>query len=106
MRRTVAYLKWKVRWWHGQAHRHTQLDSVTSQGLNAYAAHQAKMLELLAESCIEKWLPPLSGAGVVVDWGVLETTDISSKTADDGEWVNEEDEENGDDPFDIYEVDD
>ena len=31
MRRTVAYLKWKVKWWHGQAHRHTQLDWVTSQ---------------------------------------------------------------------------
>ena len=109
MRRTVAYLKWKVMWWHGQAQRQTQLDLVTSQGLDAYAAHQAKMLELLAESCIQKWLPALSGANIVVDWGVLEMT-VDSKTDEndeDGEWFNDEDEEeNDDDPFDSYELDD
>ena len=109
MRRTVAYLKWKVMWWHGQAQRQTQLDLVTSQGLDAYAAHQAKMLELLAESCIQKWLPALSGANIVVDWGVLEMA-VDSKTDEndeDGEWFNDEDEEeNDDDPFDSYELDD
>src|ERR1700678_1404744 len=101
MRRTVAYLKWKVMWWHGQAQRQTQLDSVTSQGLDAYAAHQAKMLELLAESCIQKWLPALSGANIVVDWGVLEMT-VDSKTDEN----DEDEEENDDDPFDSYELDD
>ena len=69
------------------------------------------MMELLAESCIQKWLPALSGAGIVVDWGVSEMTDISSKTVEDhnedAEWVNDEDdEENDNDPFDRYELDD
>jgi hypothetical protein len=109
MRCTVAYLKWKVKW-HGQAHRQTQLDFVTSQGLNAYAEHQAKTLELLVESCIQKWLPALSSVGIVVDWGLSEMTDISPKTVEDRdqdeEWFNDDDDEIDDDPFDRYELDD
>src|SRR5271168_4829114 len=86
--------------------RYRELDI---KDIRAYAAHQAKKLELLAESCIQKWLPALSGANIVVDWGVLEMA-VDSKTDEndeDGEWFNDEDEEeNDDDPFDSYELDD
>ncbi|KIL57334.1 hypothetical protein M378DRAFT_52306, partial [Amanita muscaria Koide BX008] len=59
MRHTVAYLEWKAMWWHGQAHRRTTMDSVTHQGLVAYAKCQAHLLKSLAASCIGKWGPVL-----------------------------------------------
>ena len=111
MRHTVAYLKWKVMWWHNQAHQQTQLDLVTSQGLIAYAAHQAEMLEMLAKSCIQKWMPELLSVGIEVDWGTSDMTDTSSNIVEDhdedAEWINDEDDkENSNDLFDSYELDD
>ena len=72
---------------------------------------------MLAVSCIQKWLPALSGAGIVVDWGISDMTDTGSKILndsitvedldEDAEWLDDEDcEENDNDLYDSYDLDD
>ena len=103
-------------WWHNQAHQQMSPDLVTYQGLNAYAAHQLEMLELLAASCVQKWLPVLLAEGIALDWGMTEVTNIDLNnvsyptTADDldggAEWLDKDDDEERTNPFDSYELDD
>jgi hypothetical protein len=115
MRRTIAYLEWKAMWWHGQAHRRTNVDSVTSQGLIAYAESQTQLSKLLAASCIENWVPALTMAGVVPDWANkwysdTDKTSYGTLSEDDDEegYLDDEgeDEEINSNLFDSYDLDD
>ncbi|KAF9470194.1 hypothetical protein BDN70DRAFT_821649, partial [Pholiota conissans] len=68
MRRTVAYFDWKAQWWRCQACRRTDTDDIVRQGLKAYAARQAYLMESLAISCISKWAPALAAEGITAPW--------------------------------------
>jgi hypothetical protein len=68
MRRTVAYLEWKVRWWRNQAIRRVTDDAPLAQGLYAYTGRQAYLLDTLAHSCVTKWVPLLKEHGADISW--------------------------------------
>ncbi|KAF9470117.1 hypothetical protein BDN70DRAFT_821734, partial [Pholiota conissans] len=109
MRRTVAYLRWKSVWWRNQVGRRVGIDSAQYQGLRAYAMRQADLLERLAESCITKWVPALSEAGVVSDW--IEKrhplhTDPRNDSDDEGEGDGNDIITESQDIFDSYSFDD
>jgi len=72
----------------------------------AYAEKQAALLDHLAHSSAECWLPVLKAHGITPSWGVdyvvvIEDDQIPVPAADEDEW---EDEDEGD--VDDHEVDD
>ncbi|TDL19233.1 hypothetical protein BD410DRAFT_702445, partial [Rickenella mellea] len=72
MRRTLAFLEWRAKWWEGQVHRRAlavgdiqqpQARPVTSDifsGLRAYALKQAAIQRALARCFAILWVPFLS----------------------------------------------
>lgn len=102
MRRTVVYLEWKAAWWRGQCWRRNDVDLATQLGLKAYAERQARMLELLAVSCIMKWVPALSAADITVDWPANLSTSKEVQAEND----LSEDEREDENIFDSYDIDD
>lgn len=113
MRRTVAYLEWKARWWRAQTTRRAVDDPVLAQGLVAYAERQADLLERLAYSCIKKWIPLLKKNGADVLWAgqyqiweeKLES-DSEDEDEENGEEKGKEKARNEGDMFDSYELND
>ncbi|TEB32017.1 hypothetical protein FA13DRAFT_1589212, partial [Coprinellus micaceus] len=63
MRRSVAYLFWKAKWWRERENGQTEADSALLGGINAYAQKQATMLERLTYRFCEYWVPTLRKAG-------------------------------------------
>ena len=120
MRRTVAYLEWKAMWWRGQCHRRQDVDTVMQLGLTAYAERQAWSMEVLAQSCVVKWVPTISTEGIKADWATKympEVQSILSKVVDaepadepwedeDGYSDDEKETDKNDGIFDSYDFDD
>ncbi len=90
MRRTVVYLEWKARWWRNQMRRRTTDDAVLAQGLHAYARRQAYQLDMLAASCVQKWVPLLKKHDADISWA--SKYGISSTDKDEIEECNSEEE--------------
>lgn len=117
MRRTVADLEWKAGWWRRQATRRSVEDASLAQGLYACAERQANQLDMLALSCVKKWIPLLRENGADVLWAGQyqmgesgEKDDDENKSSDESDGVVEEKEKGGggleEDIFDSYELDD
>lgn len=114
MRRTVVYLEWKARWWRKQATRRSTQDPIFSQALYAYAERQAYLLDMLAASCIQKWIPLLKENGADISWAskYQNSEDSGDRNVDTEEEEEEEEEEvekigdKDEDEFDSYELGD
>ncbi|KAH6871440.1 hypothetical protein BKA70DRAFT_1062716, partial [Coprinopsis sp. MPI-PUGE-AT-0042] len=61
MRRVVAYLVWKARWWETKVAMRSQASTDESilNGVSAYAWKQASLQRRLAAACVSHWSPPL-----------------------------------------------
>jgi hypothetical protein len=70
MRRVVAYLVWKAKWWDSKASLQSggSLDGSVLSGIEAYALKQASLLRQLAASSIAYWKTPLAAMGITIDW--------------------------------------
>jgi hypothetical protein len=117
MRRTVVYLEWKARWWRQQAARRSVEDESISQGLYACAERQAHQLDMLASSCVKKWVPLLKENGANVLWaGQYQVIEDEERSEDEDSSGDESEEGNGgkgkerdnlgEDIFDSFELDD
>lgn len=69
MRRVVEYSKWKATWWRAQGTRGVVTDRAVVSGLAGYAEKQAVLMEQLAVSCAQTWLPALLQGGILPPWG-------------------------------------
>ncbi|KAH6903662.1 hypothetical protein BKA70DRAFT_1227593 [Coprinopsis sp. MPI-PUGE-AT-0042] len=106
MRRVVAYLIWKAKWWESQSTlRAATLDSDSSvlSGVSAYAQKQGSLLRRLAEATVRLWSPPLATMGVVIDWETTSVPDTSilganssTSAAEDADEHSDNDEDDGD----------
>ncbi|KAF9030906.1 hypothetical protein BJ165DRAFT_1535567 [Panaeolus papilionaceus] len=68
MRRCVAYLEWKVRWWEQHVGLRTEIGSHLQSGLKAYALKQADYAQRLAGACAVYWNPLLCELGFGNEW--------------------------------------
>ncbi|KAF9029676.1 hypothetical protein BJ165DRAFT_1359234, partial [Panaeolus papilionaceus] len=68
MRRCVAYLEWKVRWWEQRAQSRTGITAHLGAGLRAYALKQADYTRCLAGSSAVQWGPLLRALGFDNEW--------------------------------------
>ena len=99
----IAYFAWKVEWWRNQAHRRDFENATLAEGLQAYAARQVSLLENLADSSIQIWLPALSKEGITPEWATPFKSHVMGAgepevCADDGEEVlDDSDVVHGDD---------
>ncbi len=97
MRRTVVYLEWRARWWRNQISRRVTDDAVLAQGLHAYAKRQAYQMDMLAASCVKKWVPLLKEGGADISWaakyGVSGSNMDNIDECNSEEEVEEEEEE-------------
>ncbi|KAF9033387.1 hypothetical protein BJ165DRAFT_1357274 [Panaeolus papilionaceus] len=59
MRRTLAYLEWKSRWWLARTNPRSRVDKALLEALTAYATVRSKHQLALAELFKEMWLAPL-----------------------------------------------
>lgn len=55
MRRVCTFFDWHVAWWKDQASRRTGLEVAESEGLEAYAKHQAALRIMMRDNCLSKW---------------------------------------------------
>ena len=68
MRRVLAYLEWKAKWWRLRATQRSDVDSALASGLTAYAEKQAVILERLAQKFAKLWSSTLTKQGLKSPW--------------------------------------
>ncbi|KAH6888247.1 hypothetical protein BKA70DRAFT_1443241 [Coprinopsis sp. MPI-PUGE-AT-0042] len=120
MRRVVAYLIWKAKWWESRSALRAatlDVDSSVLSGVSAYAQKQGSLLRQLAEATVGYWSPPLASIGVSIDWAttsVLNTVtpgaESSTRASGDADEHSDDEEEDGDVALEIdacvFELDD
>ncbi len=67
MRRSVAFLQWKARWWRALMAEHPGRIDI-QRGLTAYSRRQEAQLLGLAEQFATLWHPTLQAGGFEVSW--------------------------------------
>ncbi|KAF9038738.1 hypothetical protein BJ165DRAFT_1531802 [Panaeolus papilionaceus] len=68
MRRCIAYLEWRVRWWERCVGLRTEVGSHLQSGLQAYALKQADYARRLAGACAVYWALLLHELGFGNGW--------------------------------------
>ena len=68
MRRVINYFDWKANWWGKQGRARTDLQPDIADGIEAYAAKQGYISQLLASSFASKWCKVLLENGFSADW--------------------------------------
>ncbi|TDL13533.1 hypothetical protein BD410DRAFT_735251, partial [Rickenella mellea] len=68
MRRTVAFLQYKSKWWFGLTHLRQGLEKDIADGVQAYACKQGHLMDQLAKSFCIRWYPYLSAQKLGVNW--------------------------------------
>lgn len=66
MRRSVAFLQWKARWWRSLTTDCAQID--IERGIIAYSRRQEAQLFTLAEQFARAWRPTLEAGTFDVSW--------------------------------------
>lgn len=95
MRRALAFLNWRARWWEKKPTKWTGTTSPLEEGLQAYSHGQAVIQKRLAIHYERLWLDPLNNNGTVDVQ--MNTVD---ETADDDDDDNESEGEDHDTPND------
>lgn len=68
MRRTVAFLDWKSKWWLKQMSQRTNISADIQSGLEAYAKRQSMQMNKLAYRFAFQWLQVIESSGQAVTW--------------------------------------
>ena len=69
MRRVIAYLDWKAKWWREQGDaRLGELEADIADGVSAYAAKQAHIYTSMARSFAATWYHVLLANGLPIEW--------------------------------------
>jgi hypothetical protein len=55
MRRVIAFLDWKLRWWQEREEKRKDVDSALLEGLCAYARKQGILQECLSDDSVKMW---------------------------------------------------
>jgi hypothetical protein len=96
MRRVIAYFAWKAEWWRNRAHGRTCDNAALGEGIQAYAAKQVSILQNLADSSVQTWLPELSKEGILPEWATrfqsCDTQAAEPQVVDEGEEVLDDSE--------------
>lgn len=95
MRRVLYFLRWRRQWWLDQAQLRSDARSDIREGLEAYSAKQAQILEDLTLKFADEWYGLLIGNGLNTDWpgdlkevrkgSVLGRSDRSTMGEEDGD---------------------
>lgn len=95
MRRVLAFLKWKAKWWDDRVDARSVKGHSLKEGINAYAVEQARLQRTLSVSFLALWKTPLAEIE-----GVLQGLDHDVPEADvnnpEGADEDGEDDEDGD----------
>jgi hypothetical protein len=101
MRRVVAFLNWKLRWWKEREEKRKGVDSALLEGLHAYATKQGILQECLSDDFVRMWQSMKSDTQLFPeshnDGGLDPDEDDDD---DDDEGSGHEDEMDGDDDDD------
>jgi hypothetical protein len=68
MRRVLQFLVWRKNWWLDQGQQREDARSDIKEGLMAYAAKQAAILQQMAYQFAEEWYPLVVEYGLDVEW--------------------------------------
>jgi hypothetical protein len=68
MRQILWFFRWKRRWWIDQAAQRVDTQPDIGEGLKAYAAKQAGMLDRMAEGFTDEWFQILAAHGMEMAW--------------------------------------
>lgn len=74
MRRTIEYMKWRVKWWRQQAHRRIAVSPTIISGLQSYAERQAVICEQITIRFASLWLPCLRNFDKLPGWANVVAT--------------------------------
>ena len=91
MRRTLAFLEYKAKWWKQCATRRPCADPVLSEGLHAYAHRQADIRLKLAKKFSAAWEKRNASKSDAKD-GSDDGHDSEDNDVDEGEGEEEEEE--------------
>jgi hypothetical protein len=68
MCRILCYMDWRVCYWQSCASKRQVSDATVQEGITAYAERQAHIVQALAHSFAQKWLPLLKGYSITPNW--------------------------------------
>lgn len=68
MRRVLYFLRWRKQWWMEKAKEKSDTRSDVKEGLRAYAAKEADVMEKLVQRFGDEWYPLLTARGLSVEW--------------------------------------
>jgi hypothetical protein len=95
MRRVVAFLDWKLRWWQEREEKRKGVDSALLEGLRAYATKQGVLQECLSDDFVRTWRSMKSDTQLLPDSHNDGGLDPDEDDEDDED--EDEDEMDGDD---------
>lgn len=68
MRRVLAYLRWKSKWWIDAGQGRDDISPELTSGVRAYANKQAAICIAIAYQCASHWQKVLKAAEIIPEW--------------------------------------
>ena len=97
MRRVMAFLGWKVRWWQEREARRKDIDSALAEGLRAYARRQGIIQECLSGDFVRMWQSMQSDTQGLDSAGDSEDDEDEGSEHEEDEGSEHEDRDNDED---------
>ena len=68
MGHVLRYMDWWVHYWQSLASKRQLLDATVQEGIMAYAAKRAHVMQTMADRFVQEWLPLLKGYSITPSW--------------------------------------